>query len=68
MGNKLEFQWDEDTQYWLDQAQRAEELAEILRSIAQTAGKQEISWQREKEVWCKLGGRNDRNNYSGSQK
>jgi len=61
VGNKLEFQWDEDTQYWLNQAQRLEELAEILRSIAKVTEEQELSWR-------KLGGRNDRNNYSGSQK
>ena len=50
MGNKLEFQWDEDTQYWLNQAQRAEELAEILRSIAKVAEEQE-------KAWHKLGGK-----------
>ena len=57
----MEFKWDEKTQYWLNQAQRLEELAEILRSIAKVAEEQELSWR-------KLGGRNDRNNYSGSQK
>jgi len=57
VGNKLEFQWDEDTQYWLNQAQRLEELAEILRSIAKVAEEQERSWRREKGIWHKLGGK-----------
>ena len=49
------FQWDEITQARLNLAQRAEELAEILRSIAKVAEEQELSWH-------KLGGKDDRKN------
>jgi len=51
------FQWDEITQARLNLAQRAEELAMILRSIAKVAEEQERSWRREKGIWHKLGGK-----------